>query len=171
MQLTIANLIRMTTLLFLPLLMAGCHKQASIACPYSTDQIPRANAGCLITQGDDVMVITMRMTGKQSLPGGTAEIGESPRCTAYRETLEETGVKVRVHELLGELGNGFHVYRCEPINSDIDLNVVDWKEVSDVSWRSWLSLDDDNWRYPEYFAQTRQMIRQNITGLSKQLEE
>ncbi len=116
------------------------------------------------------MVITMRLTGKQSLPGGTADMGESPQCTAYRETLEETGVKVKVNELLGVFENGFHVYGCEPVTQNPDLNAYDWKEVSDVSWRSWLSLDSDNWRFPEHFAQTRQMIHQQITGLSKQLD-
>ncbi len=150
--------------------MSGCQKSTPIACPYSTDKIHGANAGCLVTKGDDILVITMRLTGKQSIPGGTSEIGESPRCTAYRETKEETGVEVSVHELLGQFENGFHVYRCVAENPDVSLDTFDWKEVSDVSWRSWLSLDDDNWRFPEHFDQTREMIRQNITGISKQLD-
>lgn len=152
------------------LLITGCQQQAQRPCPYAEDKTQGANAGCLVTRGDDVLIITMRLTGKQSLPGGTSDTGESPRCTAYRETYEETGVKVTVNNLLTQLDNGFQLYQCTPQEAEPVLETQDWKEVSDVSWRSWLSLDKDNWRFPEQFTQTRNIIRENISGISKQLE-
>ncbi|WP_281648049.1 NUDIX hydrolase [Parendozoicomonas sp. Alg238-R29] len=157
-------------LLTLVVALAGCQKTPQKPCPYAKDKEAGANAGCLLTQGDDVLIITMRLTGKQSIPGGTSEVRESPRCTAYRETLEETGIEVSVHELLQEFSNGFHVYRCTQTDTSQEPVPQDWKEVSDVSWRSWLSLNEDNWRYPERFEHTRNMIREQITGISKQLD-
>ena len=152
------------------LILSGCETTAPPDCPYTKDTAASANAGCLITQGDDVLIITMRLTGKRSIPGGTTEIGESPRCTAHRETFEETGVEVSVHELLDTFDNGFHVYRCTPVDDNQVPNPQDWKEVSDVSWRSWLSLNDDNWRFPEQFERTRRVIREQIRRISKQLD-
>ncbi|MTI14004.1 NUDIX hydrolase [Sansalvadorimonas verongulae] len=152
------------------LVLSGCEKTPPPDCPYTSDTDAGANAGCLITRGDDVLIITMRLTGKQSIPGGTTDIGESPRCTAHRETFEETGVQVNVHELLDKFDNGFHVYRCTPVDENQVPSPQDWKEVSDVGWRSWLSLNSDNWRFPEQFERTRRMIRKQITGISKQLD-
>ena len=152
------------------LLLAGCTGTKAPVCPYAKEAAPRANAGCLVTQGDEVLVITMRLTGKQSIPGGTTEIGESPRCTAHRETFEETGVEVEVHELLGTFDNGFHMYRCTPVDDSQLPRPQDWKEVSDVAWRSWLSLNKENWRFPKQFDRTRTIIRGEITGISKQLD-
>ncbi len=49
-----------------------------------------------------------------SLPGGTAQRGESADFTASRETLEETGIAVRVHPFHQKLKNGFFLFFCEP---------------------------------------------------------
>ncbi len=164
-----SNCFRFLSTGFLILILAAGCQSGFKPCPYADSGAPEANAGCLVTRGDDVLVVTMRLTGKQSLPGGTTDPGESPQCTAYRETLEETGVAVKVKELLAEMPNGFQLFRCEAIKENPLLNTHDWKEVSDVSWRSWLSLDQENWRYPQWFEQTRSLIRENITGISKQL--
>ena len=146
----------------------GCQKPTIVSCPYSTDEYHPANAGCLITRGDEVVIITMKRSGKQSLPGGKSDQGETARCTAYRETLEETGLRVSVHEMLTRFSNGFQLYRCELVEEDVVQ--ADPNEISDVSWRSWLSLNTENWRYPELFSRTRQLIREQITGISKELE-
>ncbi len=154
-----------------PLLITlGCQQSAIRPCPYHGETTERANAGCLITRGDEVLIVTLRKTGKQSLPGGTSEPGESPRCTAYRETLEETGLKVSVNEHLATFENGFQLFRCELKSDQQPLNILDQGEISAIDWRTWLSLDQDNWRYPSMYPQTRTLIHNNITGISKELE-
>ncbi len=150
------------------LILAGCQRPSVVACPYATDEYQPANAGCLITKGDEVVVVTMRLSGKQSLPGGTSEAGETARCTAYRETLEETGIQVSVHERLATFDNGFQLFRCEAITENVAT--IDTLEISEVSWRSWLSLNTENWRFPKQFPKTRQLIREQITGISRELD-
>jgi ADP-ribose pyrophosphatase YjhB (NUDIX family) len=39
-----------------------------------------------------------------NLPGGTVEFGERPTHTAVRETKEETGLKIKIKELVGVYG-------------------------------------------------------------------
>ncbi|MCL6268582.1 NUDIX hydrolase [Sansalvadorimonas sp. 2012CJ34-2] len=158
----------LAALLPITFILAGCQKPSLDSCPYSTDEYQPANAGCLITKEDEVVIVTMRRSGKQTIPGGTSEKGETARCTAYRETFEETGIRVSVHEMLAEFSNGFQLYRCKPIA--VESSPLNPDEISDVSWRSWLSLNTDNWRYPEFFIKTRRLIREQITGISKELE-
>ena len=155
--------------LLITVLLSGCQRPTVLACPYATDDYQPANAGCLITRGDEVLVVTMKSTGKQSLPGGTSEPGETARCTAFRETLEEAGIQVTVHKMLAKFDNGFQLYRCEPVAEGVSS--IDAREISDVSWRSWLSLNAQNWRFPKEFKKTRQLIREQITGISKELEQ
>ena len=165
---SLRKFLALPTLLGSILLISGCQEFSATTCPYSTDQFQPANSGCLITKGDEVMIVTMRRTGKQSLPGGTSEEGETARCTAYRETMEETGIQVTVHDMLAQFSNGFQLYRCEVV-SEITAPASP-QEISDVSWRSWLSLRTENWRYPSLFHETRQLIREQITGISREME-
>lgn len=53
------------------------------------------------------------LNGKISLPGGSSKPGESAQCTAFRETWEETGLRLQPRELLEVFDTGFHLYRCE----------------------------------------------------------
>lgn len=54
------------------------------------------------------------------LPGGAMELGESIEQTAVRETLEETGVRVRPVELLGVYTGAPHTFA----NGDVVHSVV-----------------------------------------------
>ena len=64
-------------------------------------------AGCLVRQGDRMLVVRHRFGGKLGVPAGRATSGENAQCVAHRETWEETGVDVVVHGLLRRFGNGF----------------------------------------------------------------
>lgn len=69
--------------------------------------------------------------GKWSLPGGWADIGQSPKETAVKECKEETGVNVHVKALLAVFDKRFHphppqpfyvykmVFYCEALNTNI----------------------------------------------------
>jgi len=53
------------------------------------------------------------LNGEIGLPGGSSQPGESAQCTAFRETWEETGLRLQPRELLEVFDTGFHLYRCE----------------------------------------------------------
>ena len=56
-----------------------------------------------------VLLVRERIDGLWALPGGYADIGESPSEAAQRETAEEAGIEVRVERLAGLFD-----YRLQP---------------------------------------------------------
>jgi ADP-ribose pyrophosphatase YjhB (NUDIX family) len=60
----------------------------------------RPGAYGLIVKDGKVLVLTNRRTGKLSLPGGGVEIGEKLVDGLLRELREETGIAVRVEEMV-----------------------------------------------------------------------
>jgi ADP-ribose pyrophosphatase YjhB (NUDIX family) len=79
-----------------------------------------------------------------SVPGGRKEPGESDAEATAREVLEETGLRVHVHELVGIVerdapGNRVYLirdYRCSPA-SDADTSAVRaGDDARDVGWFS-----------------------------------
>jgi 8-oxo-dGTP diphosphatase len=60
--------------------------------------------GAIIIEQDRVILVKRGhepLAGSWSIPGGALEIGETLRQGAVREALEETGLTVKVRELLG----------------------------------------------------------------------
>ncbi|PHR67025.1 NUDIX domain-containing protein [Alcanivorax sp.] len=122
----------------------------------------RANAGCLIVRDQQVLLISHRWGGKLGVPGGTLEPGELAQCTAYRETLEESGVRVVVGERLQVMKNGFHLYRChlqQPVDSGgpVDVPRSGLAEVSAIDWYPLSSLSKARWRFEYQFEQFLQV--------------
>lgn len=131
----------------------------------------RANAGCLIVRDQQVLLITHRWGGKLGVPGGTLEPGELAQCTAYRETLEETGVRVVVGERLQVMKNGFHLYRCTPAEpmlagQPLQLPAQARLEVSNIGWYSLDGLDQNDWRFPYQFDLFVALARQAMQSSS-----
>ncbi len=56
-----------------------------------------------------ILLVREKADGLWSLPGGWADIGNSPKETAEKEALEETGIRVRANKLLAVLDK-----RCHP---------------------------------------------------------
>lgn len=124
----------------------GPPTQAQPPCPGNADG-PVGNAGCLAVSEGRLLVIE-QSNGRWSIPGGTSKPGEAARCTAYRETLEETGIALRVGELLQVFANGFHVFQCEPVAGATPQ--VRWSNL-EVRRALWLPPDEipiNRWRYP-----------------------
>ena len=108
-------------------------------------------AACAILDQDRLLVIRHLYSGKLDLPGGMARRGENARCTAQRETWEETGLRVIVLEPLPGLGN---VYRCalaDPRAAGEDPSLRWWSrgEVTDLRWVDPATLTAAQWRYGE----------------------
>ena len=103
-----------------------------------------------------------------SIPGGTLELGESIQEGVRRELLEETGIEVRVGELIevfdrifrdaaGKIQYHFVIvdYLCEKISGEAHAA----SDVTDVAW----VREEDLWNYKLTEAATR-VIRKAFAG-------
>jgi 8-oxo-dGTP diphosphatase len=64
---------------------------------------PIIGVGAVIVEGDHALLVrraTEPLKGDWSVPGGVLELGEKLRDGAAREALEETGLQVKVEEVL-----------------------------------------------------------------------
>jgi ADP-ribose pyrophosphatase YjhB (NUDIX family) len=61
-----------------------------------------------------VLLVRERRDGRWSLPGGWADVGESPSEAAAREAREESGFAVRIHRLLALYDKRKHAHPPEP---------------------------------------------------------
>jgi 8-oxo-dGTP pyrophosphatase MutT (NUDIX family) len=118
----------------------------------ATDAIARS-ASCVVVVEGRLLAIRHRFGGKLGLPGGGAHRGEAPRCTAERETWEETGVAVRALEPVGPVQPHGIVFHCEPrdMNSlprGIRPPLHALPEVLGIHWLQVDELQHDSWRFP-----------------------
>jgi ADP-ribose pyrophosphatase YjhB (NUDIX family) len=61
---------------------------------------PKLDVRGVVLQGDQILLVEERDGGGWSLPGGWADVGESPSEAVTREVLEESGYLVRPMKLL-----------------------------------------------------------------------
>ena len=123
------------------------------------------NAGCLIRKDRRLLVVRHRLGGKLGFPAGRGKAGESARCTAHRETWEESGVDVEVGRLLGvfRVDGPFYLYACTPgsrLASNQELPVPAWArvEITAIEWVSPKDLEADAWRFPEQFPRVQRLF-------------
>jgi ADP-ribose pyrophosphatase YjhB (NUDIX family) len=62
---------------------------------------PKIDVRMAVFSGDRVLLIQEREDRLWALPGGYADIGDTPSESAVRETFEEAGVEVRAERLVG----------------------------------------------------------------------
>jgi ADP-ribose pyrophosphatase YjhB (NUDIX family) len=103
---------------------------------------PKVDVRAAVFGDDRILLVREREDGGWTLPGGWADIGESPAQAATRETREESGYQTRAVKLLaaydrnlhGHPPIAFHAYklffRCELIGGDAAVS----NETSGVSW-------------------------------------
>ncbi len=138
-------------------LLAGTLSADLDACPYETAEDTHSSAfaaGCLVRSEGKMLVVRHKFSGKLGIPAGYSDGLESARCTAYRETLEETGLEVRVHEMLEEFDDGFRLFRCSladyiPTSDPVDVPASGIAEISEVIWFEPDSAPQRQWRFPE----------------------
>ncbi len=86
---------------------------------------PKVDVRAVVFRGNSILLVQERSDERWTLPGGWADVGESPSVAVVREVEEESGYKVRATKLLAvydKLRHGhppatFHAYklfyRCE----------------------------------------------------------
>ena len=96
---------------------------------------PKVDVRAAVFEDDQIMLVKEPNEAGWSVPGGWADVGESPSETAARETLEESGYKVRPVRLLaaydrdrrGHPPMAYHVYKLVYL-----CKLLDEEPLSDV---------------------------------------
>jgi 8-oxo-dGTP diphosphatase len=97
------------------------------------------------------------------IPGGKAELGETPEDTLIREMDEETGLQIKhtnLHiKILKDFGNGriFDVsyFICEYISGEIELRDPD-EEIHEIAFFSLDELPFEEFRYADEIEMIRE---------------
>jgi ADP-ribose pyrophosphatase YjhB (NUDIX family) len=69
---------------------------------------PKIDVRAVVFRGDELLLVRERNSGRWTFPGGWADVGDTPGAAAERETLEESGYRVRATKLLALLDKARH---------------------------------------------------------------
>ncbi|KAK1983935.1 NUDIX domain-containing protein [Colletotrichum cereale] len=118
---------------------------------------PRVGVAAIIQRKDGRIIVGQRKSshgaGTIQLPGGHLEFGESFFLCAERETLEETGLRVRgvkvaavTNDVFGDLGKHYITIfvRCEMEDPDAEPINVEPEKCAGWSWVTWREVRDIN---------------------------
>ncbi len=93
----------------------------------------RTNAGCVIYSDKKILLVRDRESKKFAFPGGRKTLGERSYQTAYRETLEETGLHTYIDNYITDFPKEeFCLFECN-ILSDFgkhDNEIIEMKYFS-----------------------------------------
>jgi ADP-ribose pyrophosphatase YjhB (NUDIX family) len=96
----------------------------------------------IFDERDRVLLVQRADSGMWCLPGGAADVGESPSAAAEREAREETGLTVRASRLIGLFDNRtfgvpsvvshayYIVFECDLVGGELRRSI----ETSDFRW-------------------------------------
>ena len=105
------------------------------------------SAGGLVVRGSQILLIATQYGNRWQLPKGHLEEGETSRQAAEREVHEETGVRGKAGELLGQIEFTFRSRTGLRILKKVDYYLLafeegsardyDRQEVSEARWFGW----------------------------------
>lgn len=96
---------------------------------------PKVDVRGVVFRDDAILLVRERLDGQWTLPGGWADIGESPGEAVAREVYEESGYRVRAVKLLAAYDRNkhphppypFHTYKlffqCELLGGEATMSV------------------------------------------------
>lgn len=106
---------------------------------------PIPAAAAVVVQGGRVLLIKRGFPpneGKWSIPGGVIEVGEEARDAAVREVLEETGLRIRIRDIVDVVDNiirdeervKYHFVNCDFLADWVSGEVHTTEETPDFAW-------------------------------------
>lgn len=113
-------------------------------------QTPKVDIRGVVFKDDKILMVKEVLDGKWSLPGGWADIGDTPKEVVEREVKEEAGMFVKATKLLAVLDKSchehpadiYHIYKmfflCEDLNKTVPLGI----ETSEIGYFSLDNLPD-----------------------------
>ncbi|MCG6920560.1 MAG: NUDIX hydrolase N-terminal domain-containing protein [Acidobacteria bacterium] len=69
---------------------------------------PKVDVRAVVFRGDELLLVRELRTQRWTFPGGWADVGDTPAAAAERETLEESGYRVRAEKVLAVLDKTRH---------------------------------------------------------------
>jgi ADP-ribose pyrophosphatase YjhB (NUDIX family) len=108
---------------------------------------PKVDVRAAVFDQESLLMVREVLDGGWTLPGGWADVGESPQVAVEREVLEESGMHVRATQLVGVYDANrirdalplFHAYKivflCELLSGELETSA----ETSDADF---FSLDN-----------------------------
>lgn len=148
-------MLRQLTILLTVLMVTGCTTPPP--CPDNSTEAAVKSAGCIVIDQGRLLVIR-EMTGKISIPGGSGDAGETPRCSAHRETWEETGLNIVPDQLIRRFDNGFHLFHCNLNQNSGEIDPEFTHEVREAFWLKQEHFDQHQWRYPDQITWLREYL-------------
>jgi len=123
------------------------------SCPWDGSGGPSSHAGCFVVHGNKLLVVEL-ISGEFSIPGGSYRYGEAPACTAWRETVEETGYEVEPQVLIRKLSDVYQLWQCNLTDAGAQRGsgIIDRSEVRRPLWLTGDEMSDLPWRYPDQLA-------------------
>ncbi len=103
---------------------------------------PKLDVRTAIIQSEKILLVRERMDGKWSLPGGWADVGETPSESAQKEVREETGYNVEIIKLFAFIDKQKreyppqipHTYKCFFLGKIIDGQPEINIEISEIEF-------------------------------------
>jgi len=109
---------------------------------------PKVDVRGAVFRGQDLLLVREAIDGGWTLPGGWADVGESPRAAVEREVWEEAGLKVRALSLVGAYDANrveeamplFHAYKLVFLCQILGGELTPSPETTDLGFFSLDSL-------------------------------
>jgi ADP-ribose pyrophosphatase YjhB (NUDIX family) len=87
---------------------AGTEAARVAFCSENAYPTPKVDVRAVVFRGDELLLVREARTGGWTLPGGWADVGETPARVAERETLEESGFTVEARKVLAVFDKSRH---------------------------------------------------------------
>jgi len=75
---------------------------------------PKVDVRAVVFRGEELLLVRERRSGRWTFPGGWADVGDTPSLAAERETLEESGYRVKAEKVLALLDKSRHDHPVSP---------------------------------------------------------
>ena len=75
---------------------------------------PKVDVRAVVFRDEELLLVRERKSGRWTFPGGWADIGDTPSLAAERETLEESGYRVKAGKVLAFLDKSRHEHPLSP---------------------------------------------------------